>query len=169
MRSLLWNDSILLTSALVTRQHSDPYSSTDFMLLLWRGIFVFKLYCFDRWAGVWIIYLVPSQSNLITLRYLSWFVGRVCKLKCMSTISHQMCYNLSTSNMGWLLLCLFLMFYFSLAGRFKMYFLLLDKIKGFITFWTRHVKACKSTGNQCVSNEDVSNSQEHLRKDFCYL
>ena len=24
----------------------------------------------------------------------------------------------------------------------------------------------RSTGNQCVSNEDVINSQEHLRKDF---
>ena len=28
--------------------------------------------------------------------------------------------------------------------------------------------AWKSTGNQCVSNEDVINSQENLRKDFCY-
>lgn len=47
LRHLLWNTSSLLVSVLTTRQLSEPYSRTDLTLLLYRSIFVLRLYCLD--------------------------------------------------------------------------------------------------------------------------
>ncbi len=50
-RHPLWNTSILLMSVLTARQLSEPYSRTDFTLLLYRSIFLLRLYCFDLQIG----------------------------------------------------------------------------------------------------------------------
>ncbi len=50
-RHPLWNTSILFMSVLTACQLSEPYSRTDFTLLLYRSIFVLRLYCFDLQIG----------------------------------------------------------------------------------------------------------------------
>ena len=45
-------------------------------------------------------------------------------------------------------------------------------ITGSLCYWRLvgcYIKGVKSTGNQCVSNGDVINSQEHLRKDLKWM
>ena len=47
LRQLWWKLDSALISDFVTLQHSRPYSRTDFTLLLYSLIFVFRLYCLD--------------------------------------------------------------------------------------------------------------------------
>ena len=51
LSQLWWKLDSALISVFVTLQHSLPYSRTDFTLLLYSLIFVFRLYCLDFQMG----------------------------------------------------------------------------------------------------------------------
>ena len=72
LSQLWWKLDSALISVFVTLQHSLPYSRTDFTLLLYNLIFVFRLYCLDFQMGrnLW-----NADLALASLFLMSFCVG----------------------------------------------------------------------------------------------
>ena len=66
-RQVLWKEFNTAISVLTTLQHSDPYSRTDFILLLYGLILVFKEYCFDFQMFVRLMKAFLSRCEFLDL------------------------------------------------------------------------------------------------------
>ena len=89
LRQLWWKLDSVLISVFVTLQHSLPYSRTDFTLLLYNPIVVFRLYCLDFQMGrnLW-----NADLALASLFLMSFCVGS----SVLTTVPRLRYVNLST-------------------------------------------------------------------------